>query len=111
MEQDNLSKTSQTNSLEKSNFNASQQKEISKTDAIVNKQTDIEQNFVNLSSESNWGLTQKEFDFDKKFNEQTNLKFNFTELNKIKRQIIPTQISNKKITQSVSFFNPMFLKI
>ena len=104
--EDNLSKTSQTNSLEKSNFSASQQKEISKTDAIVNKQTDIEQNFVNLSSESNWGLTQKEFDFDKKFTEQINLKLNFTELNKIKRQIIPTQISNKKITQSVSFFNP-----
>ena len=101
-EKNNLSKTNQTNS--KSNFSASQQKEISKTDVIVDKQTDIEQNFVNLGSESNWEVTQKEF--DKKSTEPTNFKLNFTELNKIKRQIIPTQIPNKKTTQSGSFFNP-----
>jgi len=104
--EENLLKTNQAHFLEKSTFNASQQKEISKTDALVDKQTDSEQNFVNLGSESNWGLTQKEFDFDKKSTEQTNFKFNLTELNKIKRQIIPTEIPQKKPTPSETFFSP-----
>ena len=105
-EEDILSKTNQSNFLEKPSFSASQQKKISKKDAIVDKKTDIPQNLVNLGSESNWKLTQKEFNFDKKSTEQTHSKLNFTELNKIKKQIIPTQITNKKITQSTSFFNP-----